>query len=264
MRILLHDLTVGIVMTAAKKKVWVVGASGGLGLALCRHLVEQGHQVTALTRRPSPALQQLQGHYSGQVAIVVGNICQHNSQAISQLSALFDHYGLPDWTLNAAGLLHTTDPVRMPEKRLSQLAPSFLADNIHANTYTSIAVAQFLDPLYSREDPFRLLCLSAMVGSINDNSTGGWYSYRMSKAALNMFVKTLSIEWQRRFPRACVATIHPGTTDTPLSVPFQQSISSDKLYLPPLSAQRICRVLAGLAPTDSGKFFHWDGSILPW
>lgn len=251
-------------MTVEKKKVWVVGANGGLGLALCQHLVAQGHQVTALSRSPSTALQQLQGRHSGQMATVVGDICQPGSQAIPQLSALFARCGLPDWTLNASGLLHAAGADKMPEKRLSQLTPSFLAANIQANTYTSIAIAQFLDPLYTREDPFRLVCLSAMVGSIGDNRAGGWYSYRMSKAALNMFVKTLSIEWQRRYPFACVAAIHPGTTDTPLSAPFQHSISREKLYSPALSAQRICHVLSGLTPTDSGNFFHWDGTILPW
>lgn len=251
-------------MFIGKKKVWIVGANGGLGLALTRHILAQGYQVTASTRRSSMALQQLQTSYSGQMTTVVGDLRQQNSETSPQLTAVFEQYGLPAWTINASGLLHSAPSGRMPEKRLSQISEPFLADNIHANTYSSIAIAQFLDRLYKREDPFRFLCLSAMVGSIADNHAGGWYSYRMSKAALNMFVKTLSIEWQRRFPQACIAALHPGTTDTSLSAPFQHNIRSDKLYSPQRSAERIFRVLRSLTPADTGKFLHWDGTTLPW
>ena len=251
-------------MAGDKKKVWVIGANGGLGLALCRHILSQGHQVTAMSRQPAAELQQLQGDYLGQALAIACDINQQDAEGLAAVSDIFGQYGSPDWIINASGLLHGKHTDNMPEKRLSQINGSFLADNIQANTYTSIAVAQYLETLYKRDEPFRFLCLSAMVGSISDNRSGGWYSYRMSKAALNMFVKTLSIEWQRRFPLACVAAIHPGTTDTPLSVPFQNNISSDKLYTPQLSAERIYRVLSALDPEDSGKFFHWDGSEIEW
>ena len=251
-------------MSDDKKKVWVIGANGGIGLAITQHMLIQGHQVTAMSRHPSTSLQQLQSDYRSQMVTVVGDLAQDDSGGASRVTEVFAQYGLPDWTINASGLLHTESSNQMPEKRLCQISESFLADNIQANTYTSIVIAQLLDSLYKRDDSFRLLCLSAMVGSISDNHSGGWYSYRMSKAALNMFVKTLSIEWQRRFPHACIAAIHPGTTDTPLSIPFQNNISSDKLYTPQLSAERIYSVLSSLAAEDSGKFFHWDGSEIGW
>lgn len=258
-------------MAKDKKKVWIVGANGGLGLALTKHVLNQGHLVTASARHTSAALQQLQKDYHGQLISIVGDICQQNSKTPRQLTSIFKQYGLPDWTINASGLLHALQPKQsqspksqMPEKRLSQISESFLTDNIHANAYTSIAIAQLLDTLYKREDPFRLLCLSAMVGSITDNHSGGWYSYRMSKAALNMFVKTLSVEWQRRFPQSCIAAIHPGTTDTTLSMPFQKNINSNKLYPPQKSAGRIYQRLSTLKANDTGKFFHWDGTTLPW
>ncbi|MGR5062727.1 SDR family NAD(P)-dependent oxidoreductase [Photobacterium sp. DNB22_13_2] len=256
-------------MFKGKKKVWIVGASGGLGLALTEHILKQGHLVTVSARHTSEALQQLQVRHRSQMTSVMGDICQQRSDIHSQLTAIFELYGLPDWTINAAGLLHIPQPkqspkVKMPEKRLADINKSFLNENIHANTYTSIAIAQFLDTLYKRENPFRFLCLSAMVGSITDNHSGGWYSYRMSKAALNMFVKTLSIEWQRRFPQACIAAIHPGTTDTTLSMPFQKNINSNKLYSPQQSAERIYQRLSTLKASDTGQFFHWDGTTLPW
>ena len=260
-----------------KKKVWIIGANGGLGFALTQLMLGQGHHVAAMSRRPSKKLQQLQHDHPGQIAPVVCDINQQGPSGLSAISSIFKRYGRPDWTINASGLLHTytqndsqsnsqlhSKQSDMPEKRLSQITPAFLAGNIEANTYTSIATAQYLDTLYRRDDPFRFLCLSAMVGSISDNRSGGWYSYRMSKAALNMFVKTLGIEWQRRFPHACVAAIHPGTTESPLSAPFQQNIRDGKLYTPQLSAKRIYTVLSALSHEDSGHFFHWDGSEIAW
>lgn len=153
---------------------------------------------------------------------------------------------------------------QMPEKRLSEITPAFLEHNLRANLYLSIALAQCCDNLLPRSTPFRFACLSAMVGSIADNHSGGWYSYRISKAALNMFLKTLSLEWKRQFPNACVAAIHPGTTDTQLSAPFQSRITASKLYSSDISAQRIVSVIESMTPEQSGHFYHWDGSVLPW
>ena len=103
-----------------------------------------------------------------------------------------------------------------------------------------------------------------MVGSITDNQLGGWYSYRMSKAALNMFIKTLSIEWQRKAPDSIVVATHPGTTDSALSEPFQANIKDGKLYTPELTAERLSRILEELNAEQNGHLLHWDGSVLPF
>ena len=106
--------------------------------------------------------------------------------------------------------------------------------------------------------------LSAKVGSISDNYLGGWYSYRASKAALNMLLKTAAVELKRTHKQLCIAAIHPGTTDTPLSEPFQQRLAADKLYTPAQSAQRIAAVIEQLNAENSGGFWHWDGAPLPY
>ncbi len=106
--------------------------------------------------------------------------------------------------------------------------------------------------------------LSAKVGSIEDNYLGGWYAYRSSKAGLNMLLKTASIELKRTHKNLTVAAIHPGTTDTRLSEPFQERISTDKLYSPELSAERIVAVVKNLKPEHTGALWHWDGSRLPY
>lgn len=64
--------------------------------------------------------------------------------------------------------------------------------------------------------------MSARVGSIGDNSLGGWYSYRASKSALNQLTKTMSLECARRKLNVACILLHPGTVDTDLSLPFQK------------------------------------------
>jgi NAD(P)-dependent dehydrogenase (short-subunit alcohol dehydrogenase family) len=93
---------------------------------------------------------------------------------------------------------------------------------------------------------------------------GGWYSYRTSKAALNMVLKNLSIEWRRTMPRCSVAALHPGTTDTPLSAPFQRNVSAEKLFTPAQTAGYLLALIDQLTPKVSGRFWSWDGEILPW
>jgi NAD(P)-dependent dehydrogenase (short-subunit alcohol dehydrogenase family) len=109
-----------------------------------------------------------------------------------------------------------------------------------------------------------LATVSARVGSIEDNHLGGWYSYRISKAALNMALKTLSIEWQHSHPRGCVAALHPGTNDTALSKPFQANVAAKDLFDPAYTASMLVALLTGLKPVDSGRFWAWNGEILPW
>lgn len=245
-------------------KVMIAGSSGGIGQALVTQCLARGDAVTALTRAPSPPLRQLQRTYPTQLAIIAGDLLRTPSTQTS-LNTLFQRHGLPDWVINAAGMLHQAHaPQLSPEKRLSDITPAAFEANLAANTYTSIALAQLLGRLYHRQAAFRFVCLSAMVGSIADNHSGGWYSYRISKAALNMFIKTLSIEWRRQFPLACVAAIHPGTTKTPLSAPFQDGIDPTRYYTPTQTAERILRIISTLTPEQSGRFFHWDGSELPW
>jgi NAD(P)-dependent dehydrogenase (short-subunit alcohol dehydrogenase family) len=103
-----------------------------------------------------------------------------------------------------------------------------------------------------------------MVGSIGDNHLGGWYGYRASKSALNQFIRTLSIECRSRFPHAAIVAIHPGTTDTDLSRPFQRNVQPEKLYTPGQTASRILDVLGQLDENQSGQFLNWDGRQIPW
>ena len=129
-------------------------------------------------------------------------------------------------------------------------------------------MTQSLLPLLKRpsstsiDDCSRIVNLSARVGSISDNSLGGWYSYRMSKSALNMFTKTTSIELKRH--KCIVMSIHPGTTNTDLSLPFQKNVKPEKLFPVEYSVASMLNVICNTNLKDTGTFYAYDGSEIPY
>ena len=106
--------------------------------------------------------------------------------------------------------------------------------------------------------------ISARVGSIGDNRLGGWYAYRGSKAAQNMFTKTLAIEWARSRRNVICVALHPGTTDTDLSRPFQANVPPQKLFSTERTVAQLLAVIDRLTPADSGRFLAWDGTEIAW
>jgi len=99
--------------------------------------------------------------------------------------------------------------------------------------------------------------LSARVGSISDNGLGGWYSYRLSKAALNQATVTCARELRRQ--RTICVALHPGTTDTGLSKPFQARVAPEKLFPVAFTASQLLDIVDGLDEDDSGRFLDWAG-----
>ncbi|MGB5279000.1 MAG: SDR family oxidoreductase [Gammaproteobacteria bacterium] len=167
-----------------------------------------------------------------------------------------------DWLINAAGILHRPD--YGPEKTIRQLDPDFFLRNIKINTIPTLLLAKHLQNHFKHGRPALFATISAKVGSIEDNRLGGWYSYRASKAALNMCIKTLAIEWKRTLPNVVLAALHPGTTDTALSKPFQKNVPTGQLFSPEQSVTCMLEVLSTLKPSDTGKFWAFDGELLPW
>ena len=106
-----------------------------------------------------------------------------------------------------------------------------------------------------------MIFLSAKVGSIGDNRLGGWYAYRASKAALNMLVKTASIELKRTAPWAIVIAMHPGTVNSKLSKPFGGEV---KGRLANVACQEMLQTIDMLKPEQSGQFLSYSAEQLPW
>lgn len=234
-------------------KVLIVGGSGGIGQAMVKQVQETYPDATVhATYRhhlPNDRQNNIQWY---QLDVT-------NEVEIKQLSEQLTEL---DWIINCVGILHTQD--KGPEKSLQSLDIDFFQHNLTLNTLPSVMLAKHFCHALKQSSSARFAVISAKVGSISDNRLGGWYSYRASKAALNMFLKTLSIEWQRNMKHCVVLSLHPGTTDTPLSQPFQQSVPQGKLFTPEYVANCLLPIIANATPAQTGCFFAYDGTELPW
>ncbi|MFW5815456.1 MAG: SDR family NAD(P)-dependent oxidoreductase [Wenzhouxiangella sp.] len=244
----------------------VIGASGGIGLALVRQLLESERvgQVIACSRSPdrSEGLCTLRQRYGQRLDLMALDVtCPPTIAAAAE--RLKQARLRPQLVLNAAGLLHDQDGLA-PEKRLEDLDLESLQRVFAVNALGPALCLRHFLPLMARDGKAVFAALSARVGSIGDNRLGGWYAYRSSKAALNQLLRTASIEARRRFANVIIAALHPGTTDTALSAPFQANVPDDKLFTPEFVATRLLQVIDELNSDDSGGFFAWDGRPIPW
>jgi NAD(P)-dependent dehydrogenase (short-subunit alcohol dehydrogenase family) len=160
--------------------------------------------------------------------------------------------------IHAAGLLHDAD--LMPEKKLSDVRADNLMKSFSVNAIGPALVLRYFAPLLNNEGS-RMIFLSAKVGSIGDNRLGGWYGYRASKAALNMLVKTASIELKRTMPRAIVIALHPGTVNSKLSKPFGGETKGRPAGL---ACREMLQTIDALKPEQSGQFLSYSAEQLPW
>ena len=133
------------------------------------------------------------------------------------------------------------------------------------NVVPCMLITKHCSRLMQKDTPSSIVHVTAKVGSISDNRLGGWYSYRMAKAMMHMFIKTASIELKRLNKNLVIVAINPGTTDSKLSKPFQKHVPEEKLFSPDKSVGlMIENQLSKLTEEKSGTLLNWDGSILPW
>ncbi|ATZ73361.1 short-chain dehydrogenase [Idiomarina sp. X4] len=234
----------------------ILGAGGGLGKALTNALTAEYPEETIVTvsrqalEAPDERVQRIQ-------------VKDYSEEALNTVVDDFQSHGLKlTGLISTIGMLHDDDT--FPEKKLGDLNEANLRKLFDVNAIQPILALKSFSSVLDRKHTKFWVQLSAKVGSIEDNYLGGWYAYRASKAALNMLLKTASIELKRTHKRLVVAAIHPGTTDTALSKPFQSRIPDEKLYTPELSAKRILKVINEIQPEDTGKLWHWDGTELPY
>ncbi len=238
-------------MKNQKQKIAIFGANGSIGQALCAHYQKQS-DVYAFTRNDFDIDE------SGLVKILLDDF---NEDSVFQAANKFDN-DFFDKIIVSIGILHNDD--FMPEKRIEEISSDQFLETVRINTLIPTLIAKSFYKKLKKNDKATLAFLSARVGSITDNRSGGWYSYRASKAALNMVIKNLSIELRRYNKESVVIGLHPGTVDSRLSQPFQKNLEDSKIFSADFSVLKLSSVIDSLDIDDSGKCIAWDGEdILP-
>lgn len=236
-------------------RAWVFGASGGLGGAFVRRLLQDPrcagvHAGARSSLAPSEKV----------------TCFQFDLQDETSIAAAMDdarRTGAPDLVLVCTGVLHEAAGMQ-PEKTLRALNSSALARAYAINAIGPALIAKHALPLLPRDRKSVFAALSARVGSISDNRAGGWHAYRASKAALNMLIRTCAIELAARNKQAVCVTLHPGTVETALSAPFRSSVRAGQLFSADESAAHLLSVIDALSPAQSGGLFAWDGAPIPF
>lgn len=237
----------------------VIGASGGIGSALVRRYLELDDcdAVFAVSRSEPTTVS---GPSDNRLHWL---LCDSSQEGINRVAAELVSCGFNlHRIIICSGILHNERIT--PEKSLDRFDPGAMREVFDANLVVpALWLAALVRPL--RRAPGSVIAvLSARVGSIGDNHLGGWYSYRASKAALNMFLKSAAIEYSRRCPDVKLVAFHPGTTDTYLSSPFQANIAEEKVFSTDFVADRLARLLDEVEPDGELSFLDWAGLEVPW
>lgn len=233
-----HDLMTSL---DSGYRALVLGASGGIGQALADRLTEDSRcrAVLKLSRRED-------GFDVTDEASV--------RQAAETLGAQdFDLILCATGALTIGGI--------GPEKSIRQISQDAMMAQFALNAIGPALVVKHFVPILAKRRRSIFGVLSARVGSIGDNRLGGWISYRSSKAALNQIVRTAAIEVSRTHPATAIVSVHPGTVMTGLSDPFSSGRARTE---PDAAAGQILRMLDGLQASDTGGFFAYDGTVIPW
>ncbi len=217
----------------------VIGASGGLGNALCDVLEARDVQVLRWSRRMD------------------GLDITDEASVVAAAEALGDQ--TLDWVVVATGQLAVDG--QHPERRFRELDAQRMADCFAVNTIGPALLIKHLAARLPRDRPSVFAALSARLGSIGDNRLGGWMSYRVAKAALNQVLRCASVEIQRRHNQAVVVGLHPGTVDTAMTRRFHRGRTTAS---PAESAEQLVQVLLGLTPAESGQIFDYAGVQVPF
>ena len=216
----------------------VTGANRGIGLALVAALRQRGYDVLAACRASSPELANLG-------AEVVDGVDVSTDQGIAGLVAAVGARSV-DLLINNAGILVWGD-------QLGELNVDGIRKQFEVNALAPLRVTDALRERLARGAKVALV--TSRMGSIDDNSSGGAYGYRMSKAALNMAGKSLAIDLRGR--GVAVAILHPGMVKTDMVGAHGQVEPAD-------AARDLLARVDELTLETTGGFWHANGQRLPW
>ena len=216
----------------------ITGANRGIGLALCQHyLSKESTKVTALCRQSSTELE-------ATGAKIIEGIDVADTASLAALGHYFENQNI-DLLINNAGILRT--------ESLSAMDFETIQAQFTVNAIAPLAISHAL--LHKFTANAKIALITSRMGSIADNGSGGYYGYRMSKAALNAAGKSLALDLKPK--GISVAILHPGFVQTDM-VGGNGDISAAQ------AASRLAARIEGLNLNNTGSFWHSNGELLPW
>ena len=217
-------------------KYLITGTNRGIGLELCRQLIAKGDEVIAVCRQPSEELKAL-------AVTVIENIDVTRPEDLHSLSEQLSGTHI-DVLINNAGV--------WSDESLGEFSVDKMMGTMHCNAFAPLMVSEALLPRLVQGS--KIVMITSRMGAIGDNTSGGRYSYRMSKAALNAGAKSLSLDLAER--GIAVGIVHPGHVAT--------DMGGEKGIPVEVSAANILQRIDELDTHNSGEFYHANGEILPW
>lgn len=221
----------------AMSTVLITGANRGIGLEYCRQYKDRGDSVIAVCRSPSPELEKLDIE-------IIADIDVSNEMSVHDLGEQLGGKRI-DIAINNAGI--------MQNETIDDLDMSSILKQFEVNSLGPLIVTRALLPHMG--NPSKLALMTSRMGSITDNTSGGRYGYRMSKAALNIAGVSLSHDLKDK--GIAVAILHPGYVKTDMTN-NSGNISAEE------SVNGLIARIDGLTLENSGTFWHSDGQVLPW
>lgn len=234
----------------------VIGASGGIGRALVGAMPESCVHAVSRSEAPDRPAPHVQWHTCADDSTRRADTVAGIGKALEDSGAELRR------VIVCTGTLH--GEFYRPERALRELNAEAMQTVFHVNAVVPMLWLAALEPLMRRSPGCVAAFLSARVGSIGDNQLGGWYSYRGSKSALNMMLKSAAIELARRAPAVKLVAFHPGTTDTALSRPFQARVPEEKLFPPEFVAGRLLAIMDDVAADGTLSYLDWAGKAIDW
>lgn len=219
------------------KQILIIGGSGAIGSALISEYDNNDSHITVASRKKQnldPHINQITYDYNQQDEINLNKEIKFDVIIFATGHLYNEHY--------------------KPEKSLKDIDKNAFQFSYHINCIAPLILLRQLNN--NLTDHTKIVFLSARVGSISENELGGWYAYRMSKAALNMMIKNLSIELRRKYKNIIVCGMHPGTVDSKLSKPYSGFVKHE-IFAPSQSAAMLKKVIDELSLKHSGKIYDY-------
>lgn len=225
--------------------IFITGANRGIGLSLTKHYLETGDTVIATYRHKSNAqdLLSLIDHYPNLTCVLL-DVTDYS--AVNELASTIENI---DVLINNAGY-YGPKGYGLGNTNVEEWRKVF-----EINTIAPLKLVEAMLPLFTESKIKKVACLSSKVGSMTENTSGGGYIYRSSKAALNSVVKSLSNDLTEK--GFTVLALHPGWVQTEMGGP-------NALIDTQTSAAGLSQVISSATQKESGKFINYDGTEIAW